>query len=317
MAARDGEHGGVRPLDPRLPDVIFVTPSAGHPRREERPRTPGVVAQPTFEAPADLARLPAPGSIIDKYRLDELIGTGGFAVVYRATHLVLRTSVALKLLRPDVVRKRPDLTVRLCEEAMFSARIQHPNVVRILDAASAGALTYIVMELIEGEPLDRRIRARGPLDGPTCVRVALDVVDALEAGVQLGIIHRDVKPANILLTRTGSAKVVDFGLAVAPQGPSESSGASSTRAVVGTRGYMAPEQRAAPDQVDFRADVYALGATMFKCLTLDLPSEPLDASRILPPLDAVLLRMLASDRSSRHGSYDELRSELRDALRSL
>ena len=157
--------------------------------------------------------LPEPGAIIDKYRVEELVGVGGFAVVYRATHLLLNTPVALKLLRPSVLRRTPELAPLLCDEARVAARINHPNVVRVNDVTHTRHITYVVIEYVDGGSLaDYLARVRRMSPG-RALRLGIDVAEGLRAGLAAGVIHRDVKPANILMTAAGQAKVADLGLA--------------------------------------------------------------------------------------------------------
>jgi eukaryotic-like serine/threonine-protein kinase len=250
------------PLDPVLPAAIFA-PSV------ERNSVPTAPALPRHRRRVRDEELLARGSIIDKYRIDELLGKGGFATVYKATHLLLGTRVAIKLLRPTVLARQPALGAQLCEEARFAARINHPNVVRILDVTSH-TLTYIVMEYIEGVSLAQRIHRSGVLGAPALLRVGLQVVSGLEAGLEQGLIHRDIKPANILLTKRGEVKIVDFGLARHNTAPSELPRPRSPM-IIGTYGYMSPEQAEDADSVDFRSDVYSLGVTMFQAATGALP----------------------------------------------
>jgi serine/threonine-protein kinase len=263
------------------------------------------------------------GAIVDKFRIDGLLGKGGFAVVYRATHLLLGTRVAIKLLRPKVLERQPTLTSLLCEEARFAACINHPNVVRILDVTTGNALTYIVMEYIDGPSLAQRIARSGPLPPASLLGVGQQIAAGLCAGLEQGLIHRDVKPANILLTKGGDAKLVDFGLAhpsAMPELPRVRS-----RSLIGTAGYMSPEQADDPETVDFRADIYSLGVTLYEAATgappfpIGDPSAcmllhktqpvPAIASRLpdFPAsLSALVLWMLAKDPKHRPSSYQEL-----------
>lgn len=255
------------------------------------------------------------GSVVDKYRIEELLGVGGFGAVYKATHLLLHTKVAIKLLRPAIAMEQPDLNEQLLSEARYAARINHPNVVRILDVTRSKSIAYVVMEYIDGHSLSSSIEKHGRFDEPHVARIAIDVVGGLRAGLAEGLIHRDIKPANILLTRDGTAKIVDFGLARATR-LSDIEAQSRTRMIVGTRDYMAPEQELQPASVDHRADIYGLGVTLFEALTGRLPfaarapvqvrAWPPRTTHASPELARLLGEMLSPRAPDRPASYDEL-----------
>jgi serine/threonine-protein kinase len=279
--------------------------------------------------------LPEIGTVLDgKYRIDEHIGTGGFAVVYRATHLLMNTSVAIKLLRPKMIKKRPGLAALLCDEARFAAKIQHPNVVSVKDVTHTPKLTYLVMEFIEGQTLSDVIHLRGRLAPDETLRIGMAVAAGLKAGVEQGLIHRDIKPSNIVLTAAGDTKIVDLGLAqpnvegmtiAAEDRPDEGP-------VIGTPGYMAPEQSLAPEKVSFRADIYSLGVTLYHAAVGSPPFPTDDPARCLQmhrddpvplpesrdptfprPLSRLLLWMLAKNPAERPGSYEVLIRAMRAA----
>jgi eukaryotic-like serine/threonine-protein kinase len=294
------------PLAPELPLEAFA-PRPVEPARTRRSAPP---VRDTSGPPVTLR----PGTIVDKYRIEELLGVGGFAAVYRATHLLLHSTVALKLLRPDVVARRPNLAVQLLQEARFAARIEHRNVVRVFDVTHTPAITYIVMELIRGPSLARLIAERGPLSIARVARIGIDTIDGLEAGLAQGLIHRDIKPPNILLDDSGVARIVDLGLANPIHDRDEGPLRDST--LVGTRGYMSPEQLADPRGVDFRSDIYSLGVTLREAATGDPPpyrrrDEP--STAVPGELAPIVSWMIASDPADRPRSY----RELRDALTAL
>jgi len=330
LFAGDPRSGGgpLSPLHRDLPGEVF---RAGGPAREHGPHDDQARRSSRRWAAAG-GDIPERGAIIDKYRLEEILGVGGFAVVYRATHLLLRAPVALKLLRPKVVQNRPRLAELLCEEARFAAQINHPNVVRVYDVTHTDKVTYVVMEFIDGLTLAETIARKGALPPRRVIEIGLDVCAGLRAGLDQGLVHRDVKPANILITSTGIAKIVDLGLAqpdVTSGLRSEGQGAN----FVGTPGYMAPEQAQNADRVDFRADIYGLGVTLYHAAVGQPPfpledkrqvlvlhrTEPVPPPRQVRPsvpegLSRLLLWMLAKDPAQRPPSYEMLMAELKGLI---
>jgi eukaryotic-like serine/threonine-protein kinase len=349
-----GRDGATTAADPSLPLDVFVTipgarlpgGAAGSAQRHEPNTLRGVGPSPpvpsTLRGPAATKAPPRTtgrtrneeilprGTIIDKYRIDRLLGRGGFAAVYRATHLLLDTRVALKLLRPQVVARHPYLAKLLHEEARFAARIDHPNVVKVYDVTHSSSITYVVMEYIDGRSLAETIRRSGPLAPARVVEIGTAVIAGLRVALAAGLIHRDIKPANILLGRRGETKIVDLGLVLRtdtsnhertdPEAPP-----ARRASTIGTYGYMAPEQAVDPDGVDFRADIYSLGVTLYEAAVGEPPFPLADAPRCLemharapvpPPeerspgvpraLSALLLRMLAKNPDDRFPSYDAL-----------
>jgi serine/threonine protein kinase len=320
--------GAPRALDPHLPAHLFARP---------RPAARGSVLRDPPDPDANF-ELEA-GAILDKYRIEELLGVGGFGLVYLATHLLLRTQVAIKMLRPRLLRRRPGLAEALCQEARFAARIDHPSVARVLDVTHGPEITYVVMEYVEGRTLARSIRDRGALPPRAVVRVGLDVAAGLRAGLAQGLIHRDIKPANIILTPLGRAKIVDLGLASTITSLDAGGGQGLPAAgpgTVGTHGYMPPELARQPSSVDFRSDIYALGVTLYHAAVGRLPfpaddprrclemhcNEPVRPAHEVNPrvpeaLSQVLQWMLAKDMGDRPESYDALRTALKAVLQSL
>jgi serine/threonine-protein kinase len=290
------------PLAAELPPEVFVARRVA----PDRPARSAPRGRDTTSGGLGTLR---PGTIVDKYRIEEVLGVGGFAAVYRATHLLLHSTVALKLLRPDVLARRPNMAIQLLQEARFAARIEHRNVVRILDVTHTPAITYIVMECIRGPSLARVIAERGPVPVGTLAHIARDTVDGLAAGLAQGLIHRDIKPANILLDDRGVARIVDLGLANPIHDRDEGPLRDST--MIGTRGYMSPEQLADPRAIDFRSDVYALGVTLREAATGEPPGR--HAVALPAALAGLVAWMVAPDPDARPASY----RELRDALATL
>ncbi len=299
-------------IEAYLPHDVFLRPA---------PRTPAPPPERRSRPRKDIPGLLPPGAIVDKYRVDELLGTGGFGAVYRATHLILRTTVALKLLRADVLQRHPEAVAQLVEEARLAASIQHPNVVRVFDVTRTPDLTYVVMEYIAGESLARALESRARLPPDQVARIGIDVAEGLEAGRALGIVHRDVKPGNILLGADGRARIVDLGLARGGFGTTGSSDDTSREKprVVGTRGYVAPEQLLNPDGADFRADVYSLGVTLREALygragREGLPRVVLGEDRhAARALRRAIRPMTALDPAERPASYQAIVHALRAA----
>src|SRR5687767_11381395 len=262
-----------------------------------------------------------------KYEILDKIGAGGMATVYRARHLAFDEVRAIKVVAGRLADDE-DFLRRFRNEAVVARRFQHPHAVRVddLDTTEDGR-PFIVMEYVEGINLREAVRREGPLQLRRAVTIARQVASALSAAHQMGIVHRDIKPDNILLHGTGvaeTAKVLDFGIARVKEGFLSGSDHVATRtgAVVGTPQYISPEQAMGRrgDELDGRADLYSLGVVLYEMVTGRLPFESDTAMGIIlkhlqtlptpphdlrpdldipPPLSAVLLRMLDKDRERR------------------
>lgn len=256
-----------------------------------------------------------PGSILDKYRIENLLGRGGFGLVYLATHMLLRTPVAIKILRSRHLKPGGRARTALWEEARLAARIAHPNVVQIHDVTVTPELSFIVMEYVPGLNLDQTVKKRGPVGVPEALDIALQVAEGLRAAHKLGLIHLDIKPANILVRSDGVAKIVDLGLARAT---ADEGFAAQLSRPVGTYGYMAPEISGEPQRVDFRADIFSLGVTLFHSIVGVLPKDAKGAfARMAPSVEKLLRSMMAEDVSRRPVSYDNLVRDLRECIKAL
>jgi tetratricopeptide (TPR) repeat protein/predicted Ser/Thr protein kinase len=231
-------------------------------------RTRPSVPPPGENLPALLPRA------VGKYEVLERIGAGAMGVVYKCRQPGLDRPVAVKVLLAGP-HSAPDQARRFEREARAAARLSHPNVVQVYDVGSDGELTYFVMEYVDGCALDHLI-GMPALTIPNVVRLLVPIARALQAAHEQGIIHRDVKPSNILLHRSGQPKLVDFGLAKSPH---DSQQLSNSGDLIGTPRYMSPEQvLAAPGDLDARTDVYSLGVVMYEMLT---GRPPVDGPNIL------------------------------------
>src|SRR5438874_6709175 len=208
----------------------------------------------------------------ERYRVAELLGEGTEALVYRADDLRLDRPVAIKLLRPEL-RADPSFVARFEREARGAARLAHPHIVRIYDYGEiadgeAEGTYFLVMEYVEGGDLRDRLQPGVPLAVPVALRLAREVAEALADAHAHAIVHRDVKPANVLLTEHGQAKVTDFGIAKMLDVPS----LTASAALLGTPHYLAPEQASA-GAITPASDVYALGVVLFEMLAGRRPFE--------------------------------------------
>jgi len=247
--------------------------------------TAGAASTESFDAGEVVPAQPAEqliGRTFRRYRVDAQLGAGGMGVVYRGTDLELQRRVALKFLSPARASD-PDALQRFTREARAASALDHPNIGTVYDLEEVEGIRFIVMALYDGETLKQRI-ARGALIPDEAQRIATQLAAALDAAHRAGITHRDVKPANVLVTRDGQVKLLDFG--VAKLSTLEAGEASLTRAggVVGTIAYMAPEQLRG-EEIDARADLWSLGVVLSEMLRGRAPfvatTTPLLCARIL------------------------------------
>ena len=206
--------------------------------------------------------------IAERYRLDELVGTGGMSSVFRAHDTMLERDVALKILHPHYTRDA-EYVERFRREARAAAQIAHPNVVTVIDRGEHEGRQFIVFEYIPGENLKEVVERRGPLAVREAIDLALQVARGLAYAHEQGLVHRDVKPQNVLLNGDGRAKVTDFGIARSLDVVA-GSGMTQPGTMLGTSHYIAPEQ-ARGEGVDAQSDVYSLGCVLYELLTGDVP----------------------------------------------
>jgi eukaryotic-like serine/threonine-protein kinase len=200
---------------------------------------------------------------IPGYTILGLLGKGGMGAVYRARQVAMDRIVAVKILPADVSEDRNYLD-RFVREARASAKLNHPHIIQGIDVGQVGGTAYFVMEYVDGPTLAELIKKRGKIPWREAAKIMLQLADALEHASKVGMVHRDIKPDNILLTPRGDAKLVDLGLAKVD---TNERGLTKSGNIVGTPAYIAPEQAAAAPNIDIRADVYSLGATFFHALT--------------------------------------------------
>lgn len=200
------------------------------------------------------------GSTLGRYTLQEMLGEGSTSRIFRAFHETLGVPVAIKVYRPTSRINSAELESKFVNEARMLARLDHPNIVRVLDVDVADHLPYIVFEYVGAMTLEELVAATGKLPADRVTKVGIQVADALACAAEQAVLHRDVKPANVLLKKDGTAKLADFGLATM----GEEDGAAS---ICGSPAYMAPEQVLDPAGVDHRADMYGLGATLYHAAT--------------------------------------------------
>ncbi|MEU9685944.1 Stk1 family PASTA domain-containing Ser/Thr kinase [Amycolatopsis japonica] len=270
-----------------------------------------------------------PRLLSNRYELGETLGYGGMSEVHHGHDVRLGREVAIKILRADLARD-PQFQERFRREAQNAAALNHPAIVAVYDTGETntefGPLPYIVMEYVEGRTLRDIVKTEGPMSQKRAMEVMADVCAALDFSHRHGIVHRDVKPANVMITKNGAVKVMDFGIARAMH--DGQSAMTQTAAVIGTAQYLSPEQ-ARGESVDARSDVYAAGCVLYELITGEPPftgdspvavayqhvrEDPNPPSSVnpavAPELDAVVLKALAKGPANRYQSSAEMRSDL-------
>jgi len=263
----------------------------------------------------------------DRYRLEAKLGSGGMSTVYLARDEVLDRPVAVKLMHQEMT-EQPEQLERFNQEARAVAKLSNPNVVAVIDAGEDGGRPYIVLEYVQGETLKQRISRVGALDATEALAYALEVAQGLGVAHEADMVHRDVKPQNVLIDSTGRAKLTDFGISR----QLNDEGVTATGRVIGTTDYVAPEQAMGKD-IDTRSDIYSLGIVLFEMLTGDVPfeadnqigvamkhvNEPIPDVQVLrPDISAASGRVVdkstAKDPDDRYTTVEDMAEDLQAAL---
>lgn len=277
-----------------------------------------------FDMNLEGATSSGPVGLLGEYLLLRRIGAGGMGEVFLAEHRTMNRHVALKILSRKIA-DRPQLLERFFQEIRAVAKLMHPNIVTAFDAGSVSNVHYLVMELIEGESLSNRVARKGVFSNSEIAHILQQAASALEYAHRLGIVHRDIKPGNMMLTAEGTLKILDFGLAILGK---QLASTTEPKQLIGTPEYMSPEQIENADQVDSRSDLYSLGATLY-FLVAGRPmftGEHLQVAmcqlRQKPPalyevrgdvdlrLDAIFQRLVAKRPEDRFSSAGELLQKL-------
>ena len=326
-----------------LPNLIlFKAPSmsGSSPNESQRPRHDDVTRMSTHgdnfesdhsddhefvvnEAVADVSA--GPLGLLGEYLLLNRVGAGGMGEVFRAEHRTMNRHVAVKILSRKIA-DNSQLLERFFHEIRAVAKLMHPNIVTAFDAGSQNGMHFLVMELVEGEMLSQRVARLGPLSTAEVVHVLHQAADALDYAHRMGIVHRDIKPGNMMLTNEGRLKILDFGLARFSKSAGENT--PEKKMFMGTPEYMSPEQVEHPDLVDGRSDLYSLGATLFYMIAgrTMFSGEQMQVAlaqlRQKPPalyevrsdvdlrLDAIFQRLVAKNPEDRFATAGELSNVL-------
>lgn len=286
---------------------------------------------PSRPAEKEAGESPGPFAI-PGYQILGTLREGAMGRVYQARQTSLDRIVAVKALY-STRAKTPEFRLRFLREAKLASQLAHPNLIHTIDAGEVNGHPYYIMEYVEGETIEDRLGRRRVFDETTALRIILSVAEALKYIHERGLIHRDIKPANVILTREGGVKLADLGLA-RPTTDAEWAASEAGRAI-GTPDYISPEQARGQVDADIRADIYGLGATLYRMVTGRVPHDGATTAEVLhkhvdretnlippqqinpavsPRLSAVILRMLARDREERYRHPDDLILDLRGLL---
>jgi nicotinamidase/pyrazinamidase len=270
-------------------------------------------------------------SSIGGCRIEKKIGEGGMGSVYLGRHKTLDIPRAIKILPKHIDLKDPEYSQRFFREARIAARMRHPNMVQVHECGAEDGYYYLIMDYVPGPTCRQIVEDRGRMEWQRAVHIARQIARGLRYAASQGIIHRDVTPGNIIVDSDGTARITDLGLA--KEAAAERSGLTRAGASLGTPYYMSPEQINSARDVDFRGDIYSLGATIYHMVCGKVPytgttfevmtkqvREPLPSPRIHVPelpekLCDVIRKMMAKDPEDRYPSYDELIEDLQNLLK--
>jgi tRNA A-37 threonylcarbamoyl transferase component Bud32 len=292
---------------------------------------PEAGAGPSGETDAQLLKRRLQAALGEGFTALDQLGEGGFAVVFRVLDRKLSRTIAVKVLRPELTASRAS-KARFVREAETAARLNHPHILPIFFVGENQGLVYFGMPLVEGETLDARLRRAGPMSEKDVIRIGAEVADALAEAHAAGLVHRDIKPLNVMLQGAkGRVLVADFGIAKAAAG-SDGDKLTGTGIAIGSPHYMSPEQASGEDEVDYRSDIYSLGIVLWQMLVGDPPFESggsqavimQQVSRDVPSvktrrpdasaaLAAVVARCTRKRREERYQSAEEVAHALRAA----
>lgn len=263
----------------------------------------------------------------DRYRIIDTLGEGGMANVYLAEDIILQRKVAVKILRLDL-QKEPQTLARFQREALATSELSHPNIVMVLDVGTDHGLPYMVMEYVDGPDLKEYIRVNSPLNLGNIIKIMDQILSAMSLAHKHNVIHRDLKPQNILMDKHGNIKIADFGIAVALNQNS----VTQTNSAIGSVHYMSPEQTRG-GLVTKQSDIYSLGIILYELITGNVPfngdsavsialkhaQEPIPSIRkqdpnIPQPLENVVLKATAKDPRDRYNSAKEMKDDLDTSL---
>ncbi len=275
------------------------------------------------------------GFFVGQYKILNILGRGGHSNVYLAEHITLKQKRVVKVLTKDKINGKTSLAQRFLREAQATARLDHPNVIKCYDVVMENDLSYLVLEYISGQDLYKLVKEKGPLRFIECVDYIIQVAQGLKYTQEQGMIHRDMKPSNLLLTDDGHVKILDLGLAMLERdGHEDGSLTEMYNDNLGTADYVAPEQALSSHDVDFRADIYSLGCTLYYLIVGRPPfdqgsimqrvaqhqtqmPETISAQRPKCPklLEQICWKMMQKSPDQRFQSYDALISALQNLLK--